>query len=256
MVAVRDRKGQHLSHLSELSKKTAEHAGMPREIVAHIISAFVDVLADEIVTTGGASIPGIASFSTIKAANESALFSRYDMKKRYDVELHVKVSPSLDALHKLHSTFCMENERVITPSTWRDFMARYGRLLRKNSFGIGIMEVNQVRKTGADINTVDKEDFVQIDAPLSVDYFGRLIEQMNATGVFDPAYHVDDKNSLFEGENRLLRLSDLTEETYSYVNNERLEKTARLYDLREQGKINGEYLDNNGRNPLFQGRLS
>lgn len=102
----KDREGKPLNRLAELSKKTAKHAGVPREVAVHIISAFIDVLADEIVTTGGASIPGIVTFTTKKTTDSFLPKSRYGLRRSYDIDLHVKVSQGIQGLHRLHTTYC------------------------------------------------------------------------------------------------------------------------------------------------------
>lgn len=239
----KDREGKPLNRLAELSKKTAKHAGVPREVAVHIISAFIDVLADEIVTTGGASIPGIVTFTTKKTTDSFLPKSRYGLRRSYDIDLHVKVSQGIQGLHRLHTTYCKEGERVVTADSWRGFINRYGKLIRRDSISNGLVEATRVRKTEAEVNSIDTDDFVDVEEPIRGEFFKRLIEQMNTVGVYDVEYHNTDRNELVDGENRLLRPSDLTEETYEYIRKEKLEKATRLYELKRQGKIRGDYLD-------------
>lgn len=249
----KDRNGNPLKSLAYLTKKTAKHAGVPRDVAAYIISSFIDVLADEIITTGGASIPGVVTFSSKKADESSANLSRYGLRRKYDVDLNVSPSRAIVSMHRMHTSFCKEGERIVTPSTWRDFVSRYGKTIRDNNFGSGVVEAYRVRKASSGVATMHDEDFIDVKEPVSVDYFKRLTEQMNKTGVYEVVYHKHSGESLSEGRDRILRLSDLTDETYEYIRKNKLERASALFDLKDAGKIKGEYLEPLGKSAILTG---
>lgn len=243
-----NRSGKSVTSIAALINKTAEHAGVPVEEARYIVSSFIDVLVDEIVTDGGAFIPGIGIFYTDDTYNKArSINSRYDTEHLYDKDLFFSMNDALKTTHRMHTAHCDEGERVITPSTWRKFFYKYRQIMHDSEFMSGIVAANKVRKDGVSpLAARGDNNFVPASMPIMNTFFPRLINEMNTTGIFDPDYHVSNKEELLTGKDRLLQVSDLTQTSEKYIINEGLEKATRLYQLVDEGILPDNFFNQTG----------
>lgn len=242
---LKNRHGEPVTHITQLAKKTGKHAGVPAETALYIISAFIDVLVDEIVTEGGVTIPGLITFYTKNNTSRKPRNQSYGVVKKYDQDIAFRVSNGLQTMYRIHSTYCKPGERFVTKDTWRGLNYRYKRIFRDSAISCGINEITNVRKSTAPFMSKEKKDFIPLKRPVYVTYFEDLVREMNKAQIFDPTYLRDTVDIINGPQTRLLRATDFTDETVPYIVKNRLQKVDELIELREKGLIKGDYLDSN-----------
>lgn len=242
-----NRKGGSKTNYSTLLRKTAEHAGLPLSTVSYVISAFVDVMVEEVVVNGGVMIPHLFSFSTVRDKNPGKDHNRrhnprMGLVRRTDKHLKLKLSKNLRTLFDVHTMFCEEEDKTfITKDNWRGITHRYNNLFIKNTLGAGIVGLERVRKNHAHHTSNNENDYVLIKEPFYLEHMKNLIDEMNEHYIFDPTYFKDTSESI-NGEGRLIRIGDFTEETYPYIVKNNIVYAKDLKELKDKGIIRAEFL--------------
>lgn len=242
-----NRKGSPVTNYANLLKRTAEHAGLPLSTVSYVVSAFIDVIVEEVVVNGGIMIPHLFSFSTGKNKNPGDDYNRkynprMGLVKKTDKYLKFKLSKNLRSLFDMHTMFCEEGDKTfITKDNWRGITHRYNNLFIRNTLGAGIVGLERVRKNHAHHTSNNQDDYVPIEEPFYLEHMRNLIDEMNEHHIFDPTYFKDTAESI-KGEGRVIRIGDFTEETYPHIVKNNIVYAKDLKKLKDKGIIRAEFL--------------
>lgn len=219
--------GESLASIEELSRKTSEYAGIPYETANYVISSFMDILYDEIVVNGGATLPGIATFYPKEIPPTAGDRFANGVKYLSDRKVDVYMPEAIKTIYQMQRIYCKNNDkRIGTPSTWKDFAKRYTQVLKNNKFGSGIIALTKALKKEAKINSKNKNDYLELNHPIINPYFKNLIDEMNKAKIYDVKFHNDNDESLTNGDNRLIQSTDINELNASSIYESKAEKIS------------------------------
>lgn len=228
--------GEEIPAVKDLAVTIAKNCGLPTSLVEYMLDSAVEVISDEIITNGGVQLGEDISIypSPIPETRASGKNNTVSLVKN---EIKVDFSDGLKALYAMQQVHCKKGQRVTTPATRKDFLKRYGKVIKRNKFGAGTVEVRRALKNGADPRASTNEDYIDLPSPIRNMYFSELVEEMNRSQVFDVKFHPHSSKELVEGDNRLLTANDVTEDTWRYIKQNRVEHKKPLIEAAKRGVI-------------------